>query len=394
MKILYHHRTTAQDGSAVHIDGLVGALRNQGHEVVVVAPPVATDPTSVHAGLVARLRRRMPRAVHELLELLYNVPEGARLARAVREHRPDVIYERSNLFTISGALLARRLGIARITEVNSPYFLERSRHGGIALKRLARWSEHFAWRRADAVIPVTHVLARIVEEAGVARERIEVMNNGIDGRVLQGNRLVGDVRRRLGWSDRVVLGFTGFVRAWNGLEAAVDLLAAPGSEALALLVVGDGTARESIERRARQLGVQDRMHVTGLLQRSEIPNWVSAFDIALQPAASPHASPLKLFEYMALGRAIVAPDQPNIREVLQHDHNALLFEPGNSAAFAQAVKQLASDPALRERLARAAAGTITQRDMTWAHNARRVTELAQRVVRYSGPAGVNASVRS
>jgi glycosyltransferase involved in cell wall biosynthesis len=134
--------------------------------------------------------------------------------------------------------------------------------------------------------------------------------------------------------------------------------------------------------------VARRLHFTGLVERSAVAEWTSAFDIALQPAANPYASPLKLFEYMAMRRAIVAPDQPNIREVLRHEANALLFEPGDAESFATAVRRLAFDPDLRARLAHAAAETVRQRNMTWAHNARRVTELAEQLAR----AGARAAV--
>lgn len=393
MKVLYHHRTSAQDGSAVHIEGLVQALRAQGHEVVVVAPPVATRPATA-GGWLGGLRRRMPRFVHELLELAYNVPEALRLARAVREHQPDVVYERGNLFTVSGALLAPRYGLPRIVEVNAPYFLERSRHGGLALKGLARWTEAIAWQRADAVIPVTHALARIVEDAGVARERIRVMSNGVDLQVLRNAPAAGDARAQLGWDGRVVLGFTGFVREWNGLEAAIDLLAAPGSADLVLLVVGDGPARAELEARAQRLGVGHRVRFTGRVERQAVPHWVAAFDVALQPAANPYASPLKLFDYMALGRAIVAPDQPNIREVLQHERDALLFDPREPESFAVSVRRLAADRALRERLGAAARTTLQQREMTWSNNARRVIELALRLTPVGARPGLAAPGRS
>jgi hypothetical protein len=117
---------------------------------------------------------------------------------------------------------------------------------------------------------------------------------------------------------------------------------------------------------------------------------VSAFDVALQPAANPYASPLKLFEYMALQRAIVAPDQPNIREVLRHEDNALLFRPGDDAQFGEAVQRLALDETLRLRLGQRAAETVRERRLTWSHNARRVTELAQRLLIEIG--GVTADV--
>lgn len=367
----------------MHIDGLVGAFRAQGVELVMLAPSVAAaagrPPGALSAGL-SRLRRKLPRILHESLELLYNLPEGFRLLRAIRRHRPDAIYERSNLFMVSGALLAPRLGVKRITEVNAPYFQERSSHGGITLKRVARWTEDFAWQSADAVIPVTQVLADIVQASGVPPCRIHVMSNGIDVDLLSKSSRGQDLREQLGWKDCVTLGFTGFVREWNGLEPVIDLLAAPGNEALTLLVVGDGPARNALEARAERLGVAARVHFTGLVSRGEIPRCVSAFDIALQPAANPYASPLKLFEYMALRRAIVAPDQPNIREVLEHEGNALLFRLDEPRGLADAVLRLARDPVLRERLAERALATVRERDMTWANNGRRVIELAKQLI--------------
>ena len=367
----------------MHIDGLVGALRAQGVELVILAPSVAAaqgrQPGALSAWL-SRLRRKLPRVLHESLELLYNLPEGYRLLRAIRRHRPDAIYERSNLFMVSGALLAPCLGVKRITEVNAPYFQERSRHGGITLKRIARWTEDFSWLSADAVIPVTQVLAEIVQASGVPPCRIHVMCNGVDVDLFGIAPRGQDLKEQLGWNDCVTLGFTGFVREWNGLEPVVDLLAAPGNEALALLVVGDGPAREPLEARAERMGVAARVHFTGLVPRGEIPRCVAAFDIALQPAANPYASPLKLFEYMALKRAIVAPDQSNIREVLNHEDNALLFRSDESRALASAVLRLVRDPALRDRLAERALATVRERDMTWASNGRRVIQLVQRLI--------------
>jgi glycosyltransferase involved in cell wall biosynthesis len=173
-----------------------------------------------------------------------------------------------------------------------------------------------------------------------------------------------------------VLGFTGFVRGWNGLEAVLELLATPEGKACFLLVVGDGPARAELEERARALGVAGRMRFTGVVKRTEVASFVSAFDVALQPAANPYASPLKLFEYMALGRAIVAPDQPNIREILANGHDSVLFAPGDDRSFADAVLRLMRDLGLRARCAGNAIETVRRRRLTWSHNAERVLQLA------------------
>ncbi|PMY01013.1 glycosyl transferase family 1, partial [Pseudomonas sp. MPR-R2A5] len=85
----------------------------------------------------------------------------------------------------------------------------------------------------------------------------------------------------------------------------------------------------------------------------------------------PYASPLKLFEYMALSRAIVAPDQANIREVLTDGVDALLFRPGDPAALAEVLARLAAAPELRRRLGAAARRRLEGADLTWRGAARR-----------------------
>jgi glycosyltransferase involved in cell wall biosynthesis len=89
-----------------------------------------------------------------------------------------------------------------------------------------------------------------------------------------------------------------------------------------------------------------------------------------------YASPLKLFEYLAVGLPIIAPDLPNIREVLTNAHNALLFDEGDAGDFVRCLSQMCNDSALRSRLSASAAATIAGRGLTWRHNAERVTELA------------------
>lgn len=382
MKIVYHHRTTAADGGGVHIDSLIDALRDLGVEVVLVAPSISGSAAGVprRHHWISKLRRHLPRALHELVELAYNLPEAWRLLRVVRRHVPDLIYERANLYLLAGRWVARRTGTPLISEVNSPYFRERSLHGGLALPRLAAWSERAAWLGADIVIAVTGALADIVSGVGVSRESVHVMPNGVDPRAFSSEAIDVQSKARLGLERYTVLGFTGYVREWNSLDVVIDLLATAEGQQLYLLVVGDGPARAELEARAARTGVAERLCFTGVVSRDGVAGLISAFDIALQPAANPYASPLKLFEYMAMARAIVAPDQPNIREILQDGRDAVLFSPQDKESFAAAVVKLAADPALRARLAAGATDTVRQRDFTWRRNAERVVELAQQLV--------------
>ncbi|MDX6749969.1 glycosyltransferase family 4 protein [Geminicoccaceae bacterium 1502E] len=372
MRILYHHRVRSKDGQFVHIDAMVGALRELGHEVLLVGPAATAQAAfGEDAGAVARLKRLLPRALYETAELGYGLAASRRLLRACRRFRPDVLYERYNLHFPAGALVARRLGLPLLLEVNAPLAAERGRHDGLGLPALARRSEGAIWRAADRVLVVTDVLGRMVEAEGVPARRIVTIPNGIDATRYREPPEGSEARRRLGLEGRLLLGFVGFVRAWHGLDRVLDWLAQRPDAMLS--IVGDGPARPELERQAEALGIAGRVRWHGIVEPEQVPAHVAAFDIALQPEVVAYASPLKLFDYMALGRAIVAPDSPNIREILRDESNALLV---SGDGLGLALDRLAGDAALRARLGMAAAATIRERDLTWQGNARRVAALA------------------
>ncbi|HZB92955.1 MAG TPA: glycosyltransferase [Stellaceae bacterium] len=173
-----------------------------------------------------------------------------------------------------------------------------------------------------------------------------------------------------------MLGFTGFVRDWHGLDRVVDLVADLGAARdMHLLIVGDGPAVPALRERAAARGVAERVTFAGLVPREAIPDYVAAFDVAIQPRVVDYASPLKLFEYMALGRPIAAPATANIREVLRDGENALLFDPADDGGLRAAITRLCADAGLRQRLGRAARAAIDAQELTWASNARRVVAL-------------------
>lgn len=385
MKILYHHRTRSKDGQYVHISELTGALRKLGHEVMVVAPAAMERAEfGDDAGLVALLKRHIPRFAYELMEFGYSLLAYLRLRRAVLAFRPDCLYERYSLFLPSGVWIKKAFGLPMLLEVNGPLYEERQQHeGGIALRRLALWTQRYAWRGADFVLPVTSVLADMMVAAGVQRDRVTVIPNGIDPERFGNNALSTQAAKaKLGLGDRLVLGFTGFVREWHGLDRVVDLVAERTNDSgLHLLIVGDGPAREALQARARERGIVDRVTVTGVVDRDRVPGYVAAFDVALQPAVVPHASPLKLFEYLAMGRAIVAPATPNISEVLTDGEDAVLFDPASPDGMRRALEKVLNDGELRRRIADGARRTIGRRKLTWGNNAQRVVDLFDRLLR-------------
>ncbi|MFL6718063.1 MAG: glycosyltransferase family 4 protein [Burkholderiaceae bacterium] len=385
MKILYHHRTRSKDGQYVHIEEMIRALRQLGHEVIVVAPPSAeTEDFGSDAGMVAWLKRSIPKWMYELMELSYSVVAYRRLARAVREHQPDCLYERYNLFLPAGIWLKRKFGLPMLLEVNAPIFEERARYDGLSLNGLARWSQAYTWKAADYVLPVTQVLGDIVASYGVPRERIVVIPNGINASQFSEAPENQAAKAALGLESNIVLGFTGFVRDWHGLDKVITMIADdPPESSRHLLVVGDGPARAALEAQARALNIEHRVSFTGVIGRDEVARYVAAFDIALQPAVVEYASPLKLFEYLALGKAIIGPAQPNLMEILTDGQNAVLFDPKAADGMAAAIGKLSADVALRERMGENARKTISDKRLTWRENAIRAVELFKRIPKHA-----------
>lgn len=345
----------------------------------MVGPPVLEAlPAGRSLQTVGRLKLWLPGALYELLEAAYAVVSYLRLLWAWFRLRPDVLYERYNLFQPAGAWLKRTVGIPMLLEVNAPLLQERLAGDGIVLRPLAAWSERFVIGTADRVLAVSQALADMLQDAGAAKDRPLVIPNGVSPAYLAAASDGAAAKSALGLADHAVIGFVGFPREWHRLERIVDLIARNGAHRLLhFLVVGDGPGVPALRRRAEHAGITRQLTVTGAVPHDKAIDYVRAFDVAVQPGVTPYASPLKILEYMALGRAIVAPDMANIRELLDHEESALLFDPDSLPSLEAAVLRLCDDAALRERLGRNAQRRLREKGYTWQANADRVVELVR-----------------
>ncbi len=382
MKILYHHRIASKDGQFVHVEELTNALLQAGHTIEFVAPQVAEQAEfGDDGGYVARLKRILPGFLYELLELGYSLLIAIKLSLAIWRDRPDFIYERYNLYQPAGVIIARLFRLPLLLEVNAPLYAERARYSGISLHWLARRVEAFTWRHATAVLPVTRVLGDIVQGAGVDRGKIHVIHNGINEHV----REVLERDRSADAGGEIVVGFVGFLNQWHRIDLAIEALAKLSELDVRLVCVGDGdnNIRQELSALAQRLGVEQSVEFTGLKNRSEVFDYVARFDIALQPAVTEYASPLKMFEYLAAGCAIIAPRMDNICEILD-EQTALLFEPDNFDDFQSQLEYAIANIAALAPMRAAARATIDQRGFTWQRNAERVIEIASSHISESG----------
>lgn len=380
LKILYHHRVAAQDGQSVHIKELTAAFKELGHDLIFIGPSLRPKEFGQESDLLAFVRRVLPQFVQELLELLYGYRAYGKLIAAYKEHQPDFLYERHNLFLPAGAQLKKKTSIPYFLEVNAPLAEERSKYSGLSLESFAKRLEHETWRAADMTFPVSNVLGDKLRDANVKENAITVLHNGINHRDYEKIDKT-KIRNTYGLEGRIVLGFTGFLREWHRLDHVISIIANfPEETSPHLLVVGEGPAIDPCRELATALGISKRVHFAGFQHREAIPEYLAAMDVALQPAVTDYASPLKIFEYMESELAIVAPNQPNIREILTHGENALLFDPQDFTAAREHILALVSDAQLRKKLGKAAKATVVDRRYTWLDNAKRIIELAEKAI--------------
>ncbi len=222
MRILYSHRIQSRDGQSVHVEELIAAFRQAGHEVRVVGPGFydAGD-FGGESRVVARLRALLPAALHEVAELAYNIPAYRRLRRACREFQPDLIYERYNLYYLAGALLSRRRRHPAL-----PGGQRAHRGGAGALQRIALET---AGARAGAV----GLALGGARAGGDRRARAHGGRRGRRAAPRRGRSRTASTQgvsprcRAAGYSEKpLVLGFVGFVRSWHGLDAVIRAMAA------------------------------------------------------------------------------------------------------------------------------------------------------------------------
>ena len=325
----------------------------------------------------------------ELPAIVMNRSVMRTAADVLGDRRIGFVYQRYTLHGYAAVVLARAHRVPLVTEYNGSEVWV-ARHWGQPLthETLAIRIEQLNLRAADLVSVVSAPLAREVEALGVDPARVLVNPNGVDIERYHPNVDGAAVRTRLGLGDATVIGFIGTFGPWHGAEvlaeAAVLMFQSHPDwrTTVRVLFIGDGVGLPRVKTIVEEGGITDCCVFTGLVAQERGAEYLAACDIL----ASPHVpnadgsaffgSPTKLFEYMAMGRGIVASDLDQIGEVLDDGRTALLVRPGDPHALAAAVSRLVTDATLRASLGAAARRAAVERHTWRAHVARTVDALA------------------
>ncbi len=392
MNVLYHHRTRGEDVEGVHIRGIVHALRELGHQVDVVSPPgvdvdrerplpaATAAPTPRRASPWSLVSKKAPELMFEAAEMAYNAYAAPALAAKLARTDYRLLYERYALFSVAGVLTAERRGLPFILEVNDSAVVSRIRP--LKLQAAARRIERFVWGRADAIVTITGYFRDLIVEAGVPPDRVFVIPNAVDGAAFAEAPDGRPVRERLGLAGKVTIGYVGAINFWRRVDLLVDAFAAlaPRHPEAHLVLIGDGPDRQAVADAARKAGLEGRVHLPGKVAHSEIPAHLAALDITVIPHSNTYGSPMKLFEYMAAGRVVVAPWLPPIVEVIGDDDGGVLFAPLDRSALESTLDRLIGDASCRATIgARAREKALT--GYVWRRHAQSILDIHAELTR-------------
>lgn len=267
------------------------------------------------------------------------------------------IWQRHELFQFCGARAAKHFGVPLVLFVDAPVIWE-SEKWGVNRPGWGRLIERFVERRAllraDLVCCISEAVADKVRQLGVSSNRILVTPNATDLSRFRPDLDGQSVRERYALTDHFVIGWVGSFRKFHGLEIILEAgreLQAKLSN-VAFMMIGNGLEKERIRQMAGEFGL-NKVVFTDIIEYKKLPEFINAMDVAVLSDTGNvgyHYSPLKLQEYLACGRAVVAPRVGQIAQHLHEGIDSLLVEPGNPGALSSAIALLYKDVDLRHRL--------------------------------------------
>ena len=289
----------------------------------------------------------------------------------------DLVYERYSLWSFGAMEYGREMGIAAILEVNAPLIEEQKAYRKLSDLTGAEAAMHRAFAAATNIVAVSDELVRYIAGKTAAPEKICVIPNAINPA-----RFPIDLLPICSGPQRhFTVGFVGSLRPWHGLGILIEAfhqLHRAFAEAR-LLIVGHGPERDAISRDVQAHGLASVVTLTGAVAPDLVPRYLASMDLAIAPypqLSNFYFSPLKVYEYMAAGKAIVASRIGQLKTLIEHGVNGWHVPPGDPNALAEAMLHLSQHRELRQRLGMTAREKVL-RNHTWDHVVQQIFDMTR-----------------
>jgi len=387
-----HWFGTKAGGSVTHIAGVANSFRDLGIPLFFLS---SDRLELIDESRTPLIRIKPSKYIQNLMDaplIAYNLRLISQSAKVLSARQPTIIYQRYSRYNYAGAYLAAKRKSVFVLEFNgSELWVSKHWGNGLRFPGLAERIEKANLRAADAIVVVSSALKQELISRGVSADKVLVNPNGVDVGRFDPAAIIDQskkLRKELHVDQKMVVGFIGTFGPWHGVDILAQAVrpAAERDPSLHFLFIGDGVLKPKAMETVRSSGMNGRVSFTGMVPQELGPVYLGACDILVSPhVANPDGSPFfgsptKLFEYMAMGKAIVASRLDQIGEILKHGETALLVSPGTIEELSEAILALSANSELRRKLGENARADVVS-NYTWLTHTRRILEYTSELLK-------------
>lgn len=387
MKILFYspHPTLyleAPTGYGSHMRGMIRGFEEEGHTVEILImgkPPIQNSSNLQSSGLKSFAKIFIPkilwRTLKEFQQIRFDKYAASELQNKIVSFQPDMVYERSAWMSNGSVAVLSNFHIKHVVEINAPFEEEvqsfENAYSFLALTGKNKLKNLL--QSAELVLPITSSLQTyLVERYQLNEDKCVVIPNAIEKQEIQINESrVAAINKQYNLSEVTVLGFVGSIFPYHGVDRLIRGVSKLNYTDISILIVGDGYLIPELKKLAENLGVSSRVHFAGSVPKEDIYNYISAMDILSLPNTEWYCSPVKLFEYGAFGKTILAVNEAGVADVMTKDEG-FLFE-NNDGAFQDALLAVLTDADVLKTKAKTFQQKVFEKH-TWRANAQKVLQ--------------------
>ncbi len=392
MKIVYfnylHDLYDGSLGSTIKAIELMSALENQGHEVKsfwLNARSAGGDESSF--SVRGSLKKRFDKYLHEPNQILRNIKYISEEIQILRKEKPDLIISRLDVYLLSTLVLSKLKRIPWLLEADAPAVYESRKFltHYAKLPYLDALIEKLNVRMADRIIVVSKEAKDYFLKYRLSEGKIHVVPNAVDVTKFHPGKESSLVTMKHQLQNKVVIGFVGSMHYWHGVSNLLKVLDAILSvdEKVVFMILGQGGAKEAeFKEFVAKKRYQDRVILPGFVPHEEVPRYIAAMDIVLAPYPKLdffYYSPMKIYEYLACGKAVVASKIGQIQELITDNYNGMLCEPGDIDQIIGKTQELVEDENLRNSIGKQAWESVSVHH-TWVQRAEKISEICEMMV--------------